>query len=301
MINRNDIPQLLLVGMQTSFMKGFEGFATVYDKVCMTVNSTKDKETFPFLGATSGLKEWIDERQHKDLSQYSFEIVNKTYEDTLSVKRTALEDNQYSQYFTQALMMGESVRRSYDVLFASAVEAAGSTTCYDGQYFFDTDHSSGLSGTQSNLLGSTAFSATNLKTAITTMEKYKDDAGVVMGNKATHLMVPSGLRFAAMEVINPNVVAGSTDVTARSLAGTLEIIVNPYLTTAATAANSAWYVLNLGSAVKPFIFQNRIPAEFTQLTSGDDYFERDVVKFGCRARFAFGLGEWRYALKGTNS
>ena len=35
-------------------------------------------------------------------------------------------------------------------LLSDLIIAAESTVCYDGQYFFDTDHSEGDSGTQDN-------------------------------------------------------------------------------------------------------------------------------------------------------
>lgn len=295
MIGRTDIPSLLDVGMKTNFMRGFEGVESIYDKVCMTVKSDKDEEKYPFLGATAGLSEWTDERQHKDVAEYSFTIVNKKYEDTISIKREALEDNQYQSYFLQALNMGSEVKRSYDVLFAAHVEAATSTNAYDGQYFFDTDHSSKNSGTQSNYNSSLALSATNVKTAMTAMMGFKDDQGVVMGSRPTAIMVPNALAFTAMEIFNPLAVdAGAAEPAERVLRGTLEVIVNPYLSEA-----TSWYLLDLNKPVRPFVFQERTPAEFTQMTSGDDYFERDIIKYGVRARFRFGLGEWRYAYKAT--
>jgi phage major head subunit gpT-like protein len=296
MITRTDIPAFMDVGMKTNFMMGFEGVDSIYEKVCMTITSDKDEEKYPFLGATAGLREWKTERQHKDIAEYSFTIVNKDYEDTISVSRNAIDDNQYKQYFTQALSMGAEVARSYDVIFAAHVEAGTSTTCYDGQYFFDTDHSSKNSGTQSNYDNSIALSATNAKTAITAMQSFKDDQGVVMGANPTHVMVPTGLGFTAMEVFNPAPLsAGATEPDEKVLSGWLQVIVNPYMTTNATPSISNWILLDLSKPVKPFVFQNRKPATFEVMDSGDDAFERNIIKYGVHARFAYGYGEWRYA------
>lgn len=194
--------------------------------------------------------------------------------------------------------MGVKARKSYDVLLAAVIEGNG--LCYDGQNFFDTDHSEGASGTQSNYQSSGyALALDKVKTIVQNMRGFKDDQGIVAGINPSHIMVPTGLEFTAKELFDPMYVSVTTDPSKATAKGLLKIIVNAYLTNAATVANSAYYVLDLTQGVKPFIFQNRKNLEFVSLDdpSDTDYFHRKTLYYGVDARFAFGFGDWRCAYK----
>lgn len=67
-------------------------------------------------------------------------------------------------------------KQSYDRLLAEVIEGNG--LCYDGQNFFDTDHSEGASGTQSNYQASSyALALDKTKLVVTAMRGFKDDTG----------------------------------------------------------------------------------------------------------------------------
>lgn len=59
----------------------------------------------------------------------------------------------------------------------------------------------------------------------------------------------------------------------------------------------AWYLLDLSRAIKPLIFQERIPAKFTALTRDEDnnVFWRDDYIYGVRGRSNAGFGLWQMA------
>lgn len=44
------------------------------------------------------LKEWIGERDVKNLADHDYSVKNKLYEASISVKRTDFEDNDYGKY-----------------------------------------------------------------------------------------------------------------------------------------------------------------------------------------------------------
>ena len=50
--------------------------------------------------------------------------------------------------------LAERGRTHYASLLSTLIVNGATTVCYDGQYFFDTDHSEGASGTQSNKIDS---------------------------------------------------------------------------------------------------------------------------------------------------
>jgi phage major head subunit gpT-like protein len=58
-----------------------------------------------------------------------------------------------------------------------------------------------------------------------------------------------------------------------------------------------WYLLDLSKAVRPFIFQERMPYDLTRVDRPDDdhVFMKDSYLFGVRARVNAGFGLWQLA------
>lgn len=302
MLTPQEIGRLLKSGLQTTFMKAYEVVPTYYQDFVTQVPSTKSSEEYGWLGDTAELREWNGERLPKALKEYGFTIKNKKYESSIRVDQDAIDDDQYGQIVMRVTQMGGGAKRSYDKQFASVIEAGASTVCYDGQNFFDTDHSEGSSGTQSNLFTSKALDATNSKLIIQTMEAYKTDTGHLAGIQVTHLMVPTCLEWTAKELFDPTAVAVSTDPAKAVLRGRVKVVVNPYLSSA-SGANAPYYFMDLSGAIKPFIFQIRKPLAFDQVTTANpdtNAFMTDSNLYGVAGRHAFGYGDWRLCSKGTN-
>jgi phage major head subunit gpT-like protein len=130
-----------------------------------------------------------------------------------------------------------------------------------------------------------------LRNAIARLLTFKDDQGEIMSMGATGLVaiVPPNMFVTAAEAVNATMVASTTNV----LQGAARIITFPYLT-----GTDTWYLLKTDVAVRPFIFQDRIPLEFTALEGqSDEGFRRDVYLYGVRARYRMTYGYWQYALK----
>lgn len=300
MLTRKDISRMLTSGLRTEFFAGYNSRKPNWKDMVVELKSTKAEESYGWLGGTPRLQEWVDQKKPGALAEYGFTAKNKDYEATLQVDRNAIDDDQYGQTLVRARGMGEQAVIDMERLFAVFVETGTTVLCYDGQYFFDTDHSEGLSGTQSNYTSSgAALSAANAKTIISTMEEYKDDKGLSSGITPTHIMVPPTLKWTALALFDPKVVSVTTDPATAVLNGALNVIVNPYLTKAGTAANSAYYIMDLSKAMKPFIFQNRKPITFVALDKDDDLnaFMTRTLYYGVEARFAFVFGDWRLCYK----
>lgn len=299
MFTRRDAIRLLTPGLRTEFMKAFNSEKAmaklIYPLVTTEMPSTASKEDYGWLGNTPRLREWKSERAPKALLESGFELVNKHYEASISVDADLIDDDKTGGVNMKVKAMGIANRQDYDTLFSEVLEAGHQTICYDGQYFFDTDHQEGTSPNQSNYSASgMALTAPNLKTVIATMKAYKDDTGRSSKVKPTHLMVPTALEWKANSIIKPAAAMASTDPDLAVLAGALEIIVNPDLTD-----DTAWYVLDLSGPIAPFIFQNRQPIKFAALDKDDDHdnFMRKEIYYGTDARLAFGFGDWRLAYK----
>ena len=309
-LTKSDIPNLLEAGLKGIFFEAYNSaLATQWQMVASRVPSTKDTEAYAWLGALPKMREFIDERQLKALVESNYTLKNKTYEATVGVDRAAIEDDQYGQIKLRVQQMGFEAARFIEELVFTALQGGAAALCYDGQYFFDTDHVTGDSGTQSNM-GTTALSAATLTTGITAMAKFKDDKGKPMGIRANVLVVPPDLWTTALELTGSSVIpvkvgdgtagSGATAATGyQNVISTMGItpIMSPYLTD-----TNNWYLLDTTKPIKPLIYQERVAVEFAALeANSENGFMRDQYAYGIRQRGAAGYGMWQYAYGGIVS
>ncbi len=127
-------------GFKTSFQKGFAGYKAIYETLATVVTSTSSEETYGWLGDIPKLREWIGDRQIKSLSAKGYSIKNRKFEDSIGVQRDDVEDDKLGLYSTRFEMLGNAASSHPDEVLFDLINAAFSTECFDGQYFFDTDH-----------------------------------------------------------------------------------------------------------------------------------------------------------------
>lgn len=154
-IDANKLSNLTL-GYKATFNGAFrraEGMMH-WQQLATVVNSTTATETYSFLGQFPRMRELLGERVVKNLQQYNYTISNKTWESTVAIPRTAVEDDQYSVYGALFEELGFAAAEHPERLVFEKLLAGFSETGYDGQFFFDTDHPVG-NGTVSNSGGGT--------------------------------------------------------------------------------------------------------------------------------------------------
>jgi phage major head subunit gpT-like protein len=127
-------------GFNTRFNAAFAGATSYIDTVAMTVPSTHKQETYAWMGAFPGLREWIGDRVVNNLSAQSFTILNKDFESTIAVPRNDIEDDSFGIFGPMFAELGRYARLHPDELMFGLIKNAFATVCYDGQNFFDTDH-----------------------------------------------------------------------------------------------------------------------------------------------------------------
>jgi len=138
------ITPALLSGLRVGFSKAFQdaltNTPTDWEKVATRVPSSSASNTYGWLGQFPALREWVGDRVLKDMAAQAYQIQNKLYEGTVAVKRTDIEDDNVGVYTPLFSEMGRAVRAHADQLVFGLLAAGETTTCYDGQNFFDTDH-----------------------------------------------------------------------------------------------------------------------------------------------------------------
>lgn len=149
----------LWTGSKKHFNDGFEAMVakSFYKDICTIVNSNDASETYDWLGDAPEMREWIGDRVIKDLKAHGYQIANKEFESTIGVKAADIKDDRLGTYAPRFRRLGEAAARKPDQMVVDLIKGGTTNTCYDGQYFFDTDHpvypehdGTGVATTQSN-------------------------------------------------------------------------------------------------------------------------------------------------------
>ena len=127
----------------TVFQKAFADAPEIFRQVTMLATSTGRSNDYTWLANFPMLREWLGDRVIKDISGFHYEIVNRHFEGTIEVDRNDIEDDQIGLYRPMVENLAYMARTHPDHLVFTLLAAGDSTVCYDGQYFFDTDHEVG--------------------------------------------------------------------------------------------------------------------------------------------------------------
>ena len=144
----------LFTAFKAAFQGGLSQAPSQYGLVATTVPSTTGSEEYGWLGTFPNVREWLGDRVINGAKAHGYSIRNKSFELTVAVPRPAIEDDQYGVYTPMMTEMGRSISAHPDQLVFGLLKDGASTPCYDGQYFFDTDHpvlkADGTTESQSN-------------------------------------------------------------------------------------------------------------------------------------------------------
>ena len=130
----------LYTGFKTAFKNGTGQAMAQWPKVAMKVSSSTASEEYGYLGKFPGMREWVGDRSIDGLEMHDYTIKNKKYESTIAVERDKIEDDNWGAYGPLFTELGRAAAAHPDELVWSLLKNGFSTACYDGQYFFDTDH-----------------------------------------------------------------------------------------------------------------------------------------------------------------
>ncbi|WP_339863205.1 Mu-like prophage major head subunit gpT family protein [Paremcibacter congregatus] len=130
----------LMIGFKSEFKNGLDTAESQYKTIAMDVNSTKGAETYGWLGKTTRFRKWLGDRVIQNLKTHDFTIKNEPFENTVGVDRDDIEDDSLGLYSPLFKQMGQDTANHPDELVFDLWKKGFTEKCYDGQYFFDTDH-----------------------------------------------------------------------------------------------------------------------------------------------------------------
>jgi phage major head subunit gpT-like protein len=285
-LNRSDLTNALLPAVKGIFHDAYTTRvkSLLYPEIASVVPSDSDEENYAWIGSVPGMREWTGSRLLKTTSNDDYTLTNKTYESTLEIERTAIEDNKLGMIQSRVRAYGMEAARHTEYLVFDQLKEGDTLLAYDGAAFFANR------GTNQNNLGSTALSEDALSTAIATMMKFIDEEGKPYGVMPNLLVVPPNLWLLGRKLTESPVNVGTTQTDALNVLAKigLSCITSPYLTD-----TTDWFLLDTTMACKPIILQQRTAVELTALEQNSEAgFMYDKYLYGIRERKAVGYGPW---------
>lgn len=145
---------MLTQAVNASFMTGLKHKSAPWEVVAMHIKSSTKENVYPYIRDIGGIRKWVGDRVLQNIAKGEFSLINEDYEQTESVERNHILDDQFGIYRPRFEQMGRNVT-TFPSKYAYALLKAGFTTLGpDGQYFFDTDHPVGKPGAEASVSNS---------------------------------------------------------------------------------------------------------------------------------------------------
>lgn len=271
-ITERGVRGMILAALET-------GSAGWVNDVAMRMTSDQASEEYGWIGTPPAMREFVAGRSAKELREFSFIVANEDYESTLRIKSKDMRRDKFGMINIRVNQLAERVLDHPGKLLSTLIENGESTVCYDGQYFFDTDHSEGSSGTQDNDLTYAAATGTTptvsemsdaILKMIQQMYGFKDDQGepINQGANMFQVHVPILYMATALQAVTSMLVGnGNTNVLpALQDKFKVEVVPNPRLTWTTKIA-----AFRTDSAAKPFILQEEDIPDVVVLGEGSEF------------------------------
>ena len=275
--------------------------------IAMYMTSDQASEEYNWLSMVPAMRKWEGGRNAKGLTTNSWTVTNEDYESTMEFTLKELQRDKSGQVDVRIAEQAQRALTHWNTLVSDLLIAGESTACYDGQYFFDTDHSEGSSGTQSNDISvdisalpasvhgsTTAPSVEEMQQAvlqgITQITTFVDDQAEPKNEFAREftVMVPASM---AMVAYNAFSMPPGTGVSEQREADGFRIkfAVNTRL----SAWTTKFAVFRTDAATKPFIIQEEVPLEVSAIAEGSELeFKERKHQYGLYSSRGANYGMW---------
>lgn len=302
------------VWFNEEFNKGVEAVEAQVGGLLATIDmgdGEGDRVRIDWLGGIPPLRQWIDEKRAKELFTHNWTVAIKDWESTVRFKLNTLRDSRGNMYEPRIRAMAMHAARHPFQAISDLVRLGKTTVGYDGQYYFDTDHSEGNSGSQTNKLtgsGTTlAQVVVDFYAAKAKLMNLKDDQGEPFwpGMDFRPLIwAPSTgpLMQAFQQLQNESqlvFVTGSQSNNA--IKGTFDVVYDPKQTDL-----TDWTMFNPESHLKPLVRINREPIHYVDnFSSGDlenpSVWAARIAEAGVEGRDAYDYAMWQSAVLVENA
>jgi phage major head subunit gpT-like protein len=310
----NELSSRAIIGLYYKRLEQKSGMDWI-EAISNYFTSDQESETYKWLGQSPVMREWVGGRQAKGFLTNGLTIENKHFEGTLEINVKDLRRDKTGQITVRINEFADRTNAHWAQILSKLINSAESTVCYDGQYFFDTDHLEGKSGTQSNKIqvdltgfvdqidggkvgaatapSEAAFRLAVLK-GIQQILSFKDDQAEPMNENATNFLVvvPTSMWYIAQAAVAvPLTVGGSTNSIKVMNDLNITVAQNPRL-----PWTDKFAIFRTDSAIKPFIRQEEEGVKVKAIAEGSELeFTHDKHQYGVDTWRNVGYGYWQHA------
>ncbi len=268
-INKQKI-SALDANIGVTFNRGYANFKN--DLVGVLYNEIKTTHTYEALESMDGLglmREFGDERQPAVLNTTVSLARPVKYEKTIAVKAEDIEDDNLGKYSAMVDALAIASHRTPMATVVNALTAGFTTKTADNEFFFSDSHGNLQAG---------VLNATNLNAAAEKIAEQTDSQGSPLGLMADTLFVGPKNAAAAREILNAQVINGTTNVNYNAY----KLVVTPYIT------DTKWFLADTKEGIKGIELIVRVSPDkiiAKNIENSDNAFNRDIYEWGTRGRF----------------
>lgn len=124
--------------LSTAYEGAYNSAKPQWHKIAMEIPFGAAGLVLGWLGQAPQMREFIDERQVKDIEEYAYRVEPKVYESTVGVKISELNDGLIASNAKVVAAMGEAAALHPDELVYGALPA--NELCFDKKNFFSNEH-----------------------------------------------------------------------------------------------------------------------------------------------------------------
>lgn len=287
----------LSLGFEAVFMSAFRETSPIASQLATIRPSSTSEEEQMFVTGLPRMREWLGERESKTFAVFEHKVKNKDWELTIEVDRNDIEDDKLGKYNDVFAELGRAAGMLWDDLVLDTLLAGETTTTYDGQYFFDTDHPQDptVSGspTQANLFTGRALTDDNYAHVRQKMISLKGFDGKPMRVRPNLLVVGPELEVTAKRITQSSITPVSNANVDNVMKGTANVLVLPELT------GTDWYLFDTSSAMRALrVYERRKPRLIRKDGETEDaVFWKKKFHWGVDARGVATYGLWFLAAK----
>ena len=296
-INRASINKELLPGLNAIFGLEYGEVNNEHQAIYEIENSDRAFEeevlftgfgTAPTKGEGAAVS--YDDAQESYTARYTAETVALAF----AITEEAMEDNLYDTFAKlRAKGLARAMANTKQVKAANLFNNSFSDTIGDGVAFFSDSHPTVADGLQDNLLAASDLAESTLETALTAIQKTKDERGILIGASAVSLHIPVDYWAVADRVLsspgNTQTSAAAADPNTNAINAIRHMGMVPegYHINRRFTDTDAWFVkTDVPNGTKMFI---RSPLQ----TKMEPDFDTGNLRFKARERYSFGVSDWR--------
>jgi hypothetical protein len=296
-INRASISKELLPGLNAIFGMEYgevnNELAPLYE-IENSDRAFEEEVLFTSFGSAptkgEGAAVSYDSAQESYTARYTAETVALAF----AVTEEAMEDNLYDTFAKlRAKGLARAMANTKQVKAANVFNNGFSDLIGDGVAFFASTHPTVGNGNQSNLITASDMSEATLETALTSIQKIKDDRGILIGASAVSLHIPVDSWAIADRILSSpgntqtSLAAANPNMNAINATRHMGMLPEGYHINRRFTDTTSWFIkTDVPNGTKMFV---RTPLQ----TKMEPDFDTGNLRFKARERYSFGVSDWR--------